>query len=311
MAGGKNITAVTKFLLLGFSDYPKFSVIFFVIFLMIYLMTLAWNLSLITLIKVDSHLHTPMYFFLSNLSFLDMCYISSTAPKMLSDFFKEKKSISFGDCVTQYFIFSGMGLTECCLLAAMAYDRYAAVCNPLLYTSIMSPTLCMWMVAGSYMSGFFGSLIQMCSLLQLYFCGPNVIDHFFCDLPQLLVLSCSDTLALQILKFVIAVIFGVLSVLIIMISYGHIVEAILKISSAQGRSKAFNTCASHLMAVTLFYGSGLFIYLRPNSNDSFSHDKVVSIFYTMVIPMLNPLIYSLRNKEIKEALKRWEKRTFA
>ncbi|XP_043828597.1 olfactory receptor 1440-like [Dromiciops gliroides] len=311
MAVGKNSTGVTKFILLGFSDFPKLNVLLFVIFLVIYLVTLAWNVSLITLIKVDSHLHTPMYFFLSNLSFLDVCYVSSTAPKMLSDFFKKKKTISFGGCAAQYFIFSGMGLTECCLLAAMAYDRYAAICNPLLYTSIVSPTLCVWMVASSYMSGFFGSLIQLCSLLQLYFCGPNVIDHFFCDLPQLLVLSCSDTLSLQILKFVIAVIFGVLSVLIIMVSYGHIVEAILKISSAQGRSKAFNTCASHLMAVTLFYGSGLFIYLRPSSNDSFSHDKVVSIFYTMVIPMLNPLIYSLRNKEIKEALKRWEKRAFA
>ncbi|XP_001367297.3 LOW QUALITY PROTEIN: olfactory receptor 1440-like [Monodelphis domestica] len=308
MAGGKNSTAVTRFILLGFSDYPKCYL--FVIFLVIYLVTLTWNLCLITLIKVDSHLHTPMYFFLSNLSFLDICYVSSTAPKMLSDFFKEKKTISFGGCTAQYFIFSGMGLTECCLLAAMAYDRYAAICNPLLYTSIMSPTLCVWMVVGSYLSGFFDSMIQLCSLLQLYFCGPNVIDHFFCDLPQLLVLSCSDTLALQILKFVIAVVFGLLSVLIIMVSYGHIVEAILKISSAQGRSKAFNTCASHLMAVTLFYGSGLFVYMRPSSNDSFSYDKVVSVFYTMVIPMLNPLIYSLRNKEIKDALKRWEKRVF-
>uniref|UniRef100_G3VC22 Olfactory receptor n=2 Tax=Sarcophilus harrisii TaxID=9305 RepID=G3VC22_SARHA len=311
MAGGKNSTAVTRFILLGFSDYPKLNGILFVIFLVIYLITLTWNLSLITLIRTDSHLHTPMYFFLSNLSFLDICYVSSTAPKMLSDFFKEKKTISFGGCAAQYFIFSGMGLTECCLLAAMAYDRYAAICNPLLYTAIMSPTLCMWMVAGSYLSGFFGSLIQLCSLLQLYFCGPDVIDHFFCDLPQLLVLSCSDTLALQILKFVIAVIFGLLSVLIIMVSYGHVVEAILKISSTQGRSKAFNTCASHLMAVTLFYGSGLSVYLRPSSNDSFSSDKVASIFYTMVIPMMNPLIYSLRNKEIKEALKRWEKRAFA
>ncbi|KAM8970973.1 olfactory receptor 5AN6-like [Sarcophilus harrisii] len=317
MAGNRNTTTVTVFIFLGFSDHPQIQMILFVLFLGIYLLTLTWNLGLITLIRMDSHLQTPMYFFLSNLSFLDICYSSSTtpkmlaSPKMLSDFFKEKKTISFEGCAAQYFIFSGMGLTECCLLAAMAYDRYAAICNPLLYTAIMSPTLCMWMVAGSYLSGFFGSLIQLCSLLQLYFCGPDVIDHFFCDLPQLLVLSCSDTLALQILKFVIAVIFGLLSVLIIMVSYGHVVEAILKISSTQGRSKAFNTCASHLMAVTLFYGSGLSVYLRPSSNDSFSSDKVASIFYTMVIPMMNPLIYSLRNKEIKEALKRWEKRAFA
>ncbi|XP_036620561.1 olfactory receptor 5AN1-like [Trichosurus vulpecula] len=311
MAGAKNGTAVTRFILLGFSDYPRLSVILFLIFLVMYLVTLAWNLSLITLIKVDSHLHTPMYFFLSNLSFLDICYVSSTVPKMLSDFFKEKKTISFGGCTAQYFIFSGMGLSESCLLAAMAYDRYAAICNPLLYTSIMSPTLCVWMVAGSYMCGFSGSFIQLCSLLQLHFCGPDVIHHFFCDLPQLLVLSCSDTLAIKILLSVLSMVFGVLSVLIIMVSYGHIVEAILKMSSAQGRSKAFNTCASHLMAVTLFYASGLFVYLRSSSSYSFSHDKVASIFYTMTIPMLNPLIYSLRNKEIKEALKRWEKRIFA
>ncbi|XP_036620573.1 olfactory receptor 1440-like [Trichosurus vulpecula] len=311
MAGPKNGTAVTRFILLGFSDYPRLSVILFLIFLVMYLVTLAWNLSLITLIKVDSHLHTPMYFFLPNLSFLDICYVSSTVPKMLSDFFKEKKTISFGGCTAQYFIFSGMGLSEICLLAAMAYDRYAAICNPLLYTSIMSPTLCVWMVAGSYMCGFSGSFIQLCSLLQLHFCGPDVIHHFFCDLPQLLVLSCSDTLAIKILLSVLSMVFGVLSVLIIMVSYGHIVEAILKMSSAQGRSKAFNTCASHLMAVTLFYASGLFVYLRPTFSDSFSHDKVASIFYTMITPMLNPLIYSLRNKEIKEALKRWEKRVFA
>ncbi|XP_026342834.2 olfactory receptor 1440-like [Ursus arctos] len=310
MAGGRNSTAVTKFILLGFSEFPKLTVVLFSIFLGIYLMTVSWNLGLITLIRVDSHLHTPMYFFLSNLSLLDICYVSTIAPKMLSDFFKKQKSISFVGCTVQYFFFSSLGLTECCLLSAMAYDRYAAICNPLLYTAIMSPTLCVQMVAGSCVTGFFGSFIQLCALLQLHFCGPNVINHFFCDLPQLLILSCSDTFFFQIMTSVLTVIFGLTSVLVIMISYGYIVATILKITSAEGRSKAFNTCASHLTAVTLFFGSGIFVYMYPNSGDSPSQNKLASVLYTVIIPMLNPLIYSLRNKEIKDALNRWKKRIF-
>ncbi|XP_045413012.1 olfactory receptor 1440-like [Lemur catta] len=259
---------------------------------------------------MDSHLHTPMYFFLSNLSFLDICYVSTIAPKMLSDFFKKHKSISFMGCTMQYFFFSSLGLTECCLLAAMAYDRYAAICNPLLYTAIMSPTLCGHMVAGSCITGFLGSFIQLCALLQLNFCGPNIINHFFCDLPQLLILSCSDTFFFQVMTSVLTVIFGLTSVLVIMISYGYIVATILKITSAEGRSKAFNTCASHLTAVTLFFGSGIFVYMYPNSGDSLSQNKLASVLYTVIIPMLNPLIYSLRNKDIRDALNRWKKRIF-
>ncbi|XP_012499317.1 PREDICTED: olfactory receptor 1440-like [Propithecus coquereli] len=308
MAGGRNITIVTKFILLGFSDFPKLKIVLFAVFLGTYLLTVAWNLGLIILIRGDSCLHTPMYFFLSNLSFLDFCYVASTTPKMLSDFFQKPKSISFMGCTMQYFFFSSLGLTECCLLAAMAYDRYAAICNPLLYTAIMSPTLCGHMVVGAYITGIFGSLIQLCALLQLNFCGPNVINHFFCDLPQLLVLSCSETFFLQVIKFVIAVIFGLTSVLVIMISYGHIVATILKISSVESRSKAFNTCASHLTAVTFFFGSGLFVYMHPSSDNSLGYDKMASVFYTVVIPTLNPLIYSLRNKEIKDSLKRYKKK---
>lgn len=230
---------------------------------------------------------------------------------MLADFFQKQKSISFVGCTMQYFFFSSLGLTECCLLAAMAYDRYAAICNPLLYTAIMSPTLCVQMVAGSCITGFLGSFIQLCALLQLHFCGPNVINHFFCDLPQLLILSCSDTFFFQIMTSVLTVIFGLASVLIIMISYGYIVATILRITSAEGRTKAFNTCTSHLMAVTLFFGSGIFVYMYPNSVDSLSQNKLASVLYTVIIPMLNPLIYSLRNKEIKDALSRWEKRIFS
>ncbi|XP_004389352.1 olfactory receptor 1440-like [Trichechus manatus latirostris] len=310
MAGGRNST-ITRFILLGFCEFPKLTIVLFSIFLGIYLLTVSWNLGLITLIRVDFHLHTPMYFFLSNLSFLDICYVSTIAPRMLSDFFQKEKSISFMGCTMQYFFLSSLGLTESCVLASMAYDRYAAICNPLLYTAIMSPTLCLQMVAGSCISGFFGSFIQLCALLQLHFCGPNVINHFFCDLPQLMILSCSDTFFLEVIVSVLTVIFGLTSVLVIMISYGYIIATILKITSAEGRSKAFNTCASHLAAVTLFYGSGTFVYLCPSSDDSLSQSKLASIVYTVVIPMLNPLIYSLRNQEIKDALNRRKKKVFS
>ncbi|XP_039716187.1 olfactory receptor 1440 [Pteropus medius] len=310
MAEGRNSTTVARFILLGFSEFPRLSGFLFSIFLGIYLMTVSWNLALITLIKIDSYLHTPMYFFLNKLAFLDICYVSSTVPKMLSDFFKKQKSISFMGCAMQYFFFSSLGLTECCLLAAMAYDRYAAICNPLLYTAIMSPTLCVQMMVGSCIAGFCGSLIQLCGLLQLYFCGPNVINHFFCDLPQLMILACSDSFFLQVIISVLTVIFGLASVLVIIISYGCIIVTILKISSGEGRFKTFNTCASHLIAVTLFFGSGVVVYLCSSSDDSLSQNKMASIVYTMLIPMLNPLIYSLRNKEIKDALNRWKKRIF-
>ena len=308
MAAGRNNTTVIRFILLGFSDSPKFKIALFAVFMGTYILTVAWNLGLIVLIRMDSHLHTPMYFFLSNLSFLDFCYVTSTTPKMLSDFFRKPEFISFMGCTMQYFFFSSLGLTECCLLAAMAYDRYVAICSPLLYTAVMSPTLCLQMVLAAYTTGFFGSLIQLCALLQLHFCGPNVIHHFFCDLPQLLVLSCSETSFLQVIKFVIAVIFGVTSVLIIMISYGYVIATILKISSVEGRAKTFNTCASHLTAVIFFFGSGLFVYMHPGAGDPLGYDKIASVFYTVVIPMLNPLIYSLRNKDIKDALKRYKKK---
>ncbi|XP_004479311.1 olfactory receptor 5AN6-like [Dasypus novemcinctus] len=311
MTGGKNST-ITKFILLGFlGEFPKLTVVLFSIFLGIYLMTVSWNMALISLIRTDSHLHTPMYFFLSKLSFLDICYVSTIAPRMLSDFFKKHKFISFMGCTMQYFFVSSLGLSECCLLAAMAYDRYAAICSPLLYTAIMSPALCVQMVAGSCLMGFFGSFIQLCALLQLHFCGPNVINHFFCDLPQLLMLSCSDTFFFKVMTSVLTVIFGLTSVLVIVISYGYVIATILKLTSAEGRSKAFNTCASHLTAVTLFFGSGIFVYMYPNSGDSLNQNKLASVLYTVVIPMLNPVIYSLRNKEIKDALNRWKEKIFS
>uniref|UniRef100_H0WU95 Olfactory receptor n=2 Tax=Otolemur garnettii TaxID=30611 RepID=H0WU95_OTOGA len=308
MIGAVNITEITHFILLGFSDFPRIIAVLFVLFLVIYVMALTWNLSLIVLIRMDSHLHTPMYFFLSNLSFIDACYVSSTVPKMLSNFFQEQQTITFVGCAVQYFVFSTTGLSESCLMTAMAYDRYAAICNPLLYSSIMSHSLCVRMVLGSYMAGLTASLCQIGALLHLHFCGPNVISHFFCDMPQLLILSCTNTFFVQVMTFVLTLFFGIVNVLVILISYGYIAISIMKITSAKGRSKAFNTCASHLTAVSLFYTSGMFVYLSSSSGASSSFDRFASVFYTVMIPMLNPLIYSLRNKEIKDALKRLKKR---
>ncbi|XP_005905607.2 olfactory receptor 5AN1 [Bos mutus] len=308
MIGGGNITEITHFILLGFSDFPRIIVVLFVVFLLIYILTMTWNLSLLILIRMDSHLHTPMYFFLSNLSFMDICYVTSTAPKMLYDFFQERQTITFVACAVQYFVFSTMGLSESCLMTAMAYDRYAAICNPLLYSSVMSPALCGRMVLGSYLAGLSASISQLCAMFQLHFCGPNVINHFFCDLPQLLLLSCTDTFFVQLLTAILTMIFGIINALVIMISYVYIVISIMKVTTASGRSKAFNTCASHLTAVTLFYTSSIFVYLSSSSGGSSSFDRFASVFYTVVIPMLNPLIYSLRNKEIKDALKRLQKK---
>ncbi|XP_054419604.1 olfactory receptor 5A2-like [Pteronotus mesoamericanus] len=304
MAIGKNNTTVTKFILLGFSDHPQMKVFLFVLFLGIYVLTLAWNLSLIALIRMDSHLHTPMYFFLTHLSFLDICYVSSTVPRMLSDIITGQQTISFVGCATQSFVFCGMGLTECFLLAAMAYDRYAAICSPLLYTALMSYTLCLKMVVGAYMGGFLCSFIVTYGVYHNDFCGPNLINHFFCDFPPVLVLSCSGTFTSQVVNFTVSVVAGVMSILLVLISYTNIVAAVLKVSDVKGRSKAFSTCASHLTSVTLFYGSGLFMYMRPSSSYSPNQDKLVSIIYTLVIPMFNPIIYSLRNKEIKNALRK-------
>ncbi|XDB57418.1 hypothetical protein ABFV05_011034 [Capra hircus] len=308
MIGGGNITEITEFILLGLSDFPRIIVVLFVVFLVIYILTLTWNLSLLILIRMDSHLHTPMYFFLSNLSFMDICYVTSTAPKMLYDFFQERQTITLVGCAVQYFVFSTMGLSESCLMTAMAYDRYAAICNPLLYSSVMSPALCGRMVLGSYLAGLSATILQLCFMLQLQFCGPNVVNHFFCDLPPLLVLSCTDTFSVQLFTALSTMIFGVINVSIIMISYVCIVISIMKITTASSRSKAFSTCASHLTAVTLFYTSGVFVYLSSSSGGSSNFDRFASVFYTVMIPMLNPLIYSLRNKEIKDALKKLQKK---
>lgn len=302
--GDGNHTSVAMFVLLGLLDQAELQLILFPVFLGTYLITLIWNLGLIILIRMDSHLQTPMYFFLSFLSFIDICYSSSISPRMLSDFLKTEKTISFIACATQNFVLDWMGTSECCLLAAMAYDRYVAIGSPLQYSAIMAPSLCWRMVAGVYGSGFFISFVHTVACFNLYYCGPNVIRHFFCDIPQIIPLSCSDPFISQLVLFLAALFVGFGSFLVILLSYVFIAVSILKVASFKGRVKAFKTCGSHLAAVTLFYGTVFSVYMHHSSQHSTKQDKVLSVVYTILIPMVNPLIYSLRNTEIKEALKR-------
>ncbi|XP_062949886.1 olfactory receptor 5D18 [Cynocephalus volans] len=287
------------FMLLGFSDSPQLQVPLFLIFLAIYSVTVVGNLGMIIIVKTNPKLHTPMYFFLSHLSFVDFCYSSTIAPKTLMNLVVKDRTISFSGCVVQFFFFCTFVVAESLLLAVMAYDRFVAVCNPLLYTVAMSQKLCAMLVVGSYAWGVACSLTLMCSALKLCFHGFNTINHFFCEFSSLLSLSCSDTFINQLLLFIFATFNVISTLLIILTSYVSIVVTILKMRSASGRRKAFSTCASHLTAITIFHGTVLFLYCVPNSKNSRHTVKVASVFYTVVIPMLNPLIYSLRNKDVK------------
>ncbi|KAM9221863.1 LOW QUALITY PROTEIN: olfactory receptor 5A1-like [Dugong dugon] len=298
-----NQSSVAMFVLLGLSDEKEFQLILFPVFLGIYLVTLIWNLGLILIIRIDSHLHTPVYFFLRFLSFIDICCSSSISPRMLSEFLKNEKMFSFIACATQYFVVAWMALNKCCLLAAMAYDQYVAIGSPLQYSAIMIPSFCGKMVAGA-LSGFLSSLSETVSCFHLYYCGPNIVQHFFCDVPQIISLSCSNPFISQMTLLLVAIVVGFGSLLVILLSYGFIAASILKISSGKGSVKALNTCASHLAALTVYYGTALSVYMFPRSNQSMKQDKVLSVLYVILIPVLNPLIYSLRNKEIKGALKR-------
>ncbi|XP_062053414.1 olfactory receptor 5AP2, partial [Lepus europaeus] len=301
---GKNQTEVKEFILLGLTDNPDLQGVLFVLFLSIYLTTMVGNLGMIILIKIDPCLHTPMYFFLSSLSFVDASYSSSVTPKMLVNLVSENKAISFSGCAAQFFFFGSFLGTECFLLAMMAYDRYAAIWNPLLYPVIMSGRICFLLIATSFLAGFGNAAIHTGMTFRLSFCDSNRINHFYCDTPPLLKLSCSDTRINGIVIMAFSS-FNVIScVMIVLISYLCILIAILKIPSKEGKYKTFSTCASHLMAVTIFFGTILFMYLRPTSSYSMEQDKIVSVFYTVVIPMLNPLIYSLKNKDVKGVIKK-------
>ena len=297
----ENCTAVTGFILLGFSDAPELRVFLFLLFLSIYGVTVWGNLGMIALIQVSSGLHTPMYFFLSHLSFVDFCYSTTITPKMLANILNEDRAISFLECTVQFYLFCTFGVTEVVLLAVMAYDRFVAICDPLLYMVTMSQNLCVELVSCCYLNGAVCSVIHLCLALQIPSYRSNVINHFFCDLPPLLSLACSDVTVNQLVLYIVATFNEVITIVVILMSYLFILITILRMHSAEGRCKAFSTCASHL---TVLQGTILFIYCRPHSGNSMDTDKVATVFYTVVIPMVNPLIYSLRNKDVKEALRK-------
>ncbi|XP_049635437.1 olfactory receptor 5J2 [Suncus etruscus] len=300
----ENFTAVTEFILLGLTNRAELKLLLFVLFLAIYTITLVGNLGMVFIIRITPKLHTPMYFFLSCLSLVDACYSSAIAPKMLINLMVVKGTISFTACIIQHLCFGMFVTTEGLLLSVMAYDRYVAIVNPLLYTVAMSKTKCVGLVLGSWVGGTINSLVHTISLSRLSFCRLNVVSHFFCDIPSLLKLSCSDTSMNEMLLLTFSGVIAMATFLVVIISYMFIVFAILRINSASGRQKAFSTCASHLTAVTIFYGTLSFSYIQPSSQYSVEQEKVVAVFYTLVIPMLNPLIYSMRNKEVKDAVKR-------
>ncbi|XP_038179542.1 olfactory receptor 151-like [Arvicola amphibius] len=303
----ENHSMVTEFILRGLTNRPELQLPLFLLFLGIYTVTMVGNLGMITLIGLNAQLHTPMYFFLSNLSLVDLCYSSVITPKMLINFVSQRNLISYNGCMLQLYFFLVFVIAECYMLTVMAYDRYVAICHPLLYNIIMSPALCSMLVAFVYAMGLIGSTIETGLMLKLHYC-EDLISHYFCDILPLMKLSCSSTYDVEVTVFFLAGFNIVATSLTVLISYASILSSILRISSTEGRSKAFSTCSSHFAAVGLFYGSTAFMYLKPSTASSLAQENVASVFYTTVIPMLNPLIYSLRNKEVKAALDKTLKR---
>uniref|UniRef100_A0A8C6H8U8 Olfactory receptor n=1 Tax=Mus spicilegus TaxID=10103 RepID=A0A8C6H8U8_MUSSI len=298
-----NGSSVTEFVLAGLTDRPELQLPLFYLFLIIYIITVVGNLGLIILIGLNPHLHTPMYYFLFNLSFIDLCYSSVFSPKMLINFVSEKNSISYAGCMTQLFLFLFFVISECYMLTSMAYDRYVAICNPLLYKVTMSPQICSVISFAAYGMGFAGSSAHTGCMLRLTFCNVNVINHYLCDILPLLQLSCTSTYVNEVVVLIVVGINITVPSFTILISYVFILANILNIKSTQGRAKAFSTCSSHIMAISLFFGSAAFMYLKYSSG-SMEQGKISSVFYTNVGPMLNPLIYSLRNKDVKVALRK-------
>ncbi|XP_006998496.3 olfactory receptor 8B8-like [Peromyscus maniculatus bairdii] len=306
----ENDSSVKEFILLGLTQQPEFQLPLFFLFLGIYVVSMAGNLGLIVLIILNPHLHTPMYYFLFNLAFTDLCYSSVITPKMLVSFVKQN-IISHAECMTQLFFFCFFVIDECYILTAMAYDRYAAICKPLLYQVTMSHEVCHLMMVGVYVMGFVGAMAHTGSMLRLVFCDGNIINQYVCDVLPLLKLSCTSTTINELLLFIVVGINVTVPSLTIFISYTLILSNILRIHSAEGRSKAFSTCGSHVIAVSFFFGAAAFMYLKPSSA-SVDEDKVSTIFYTVVGPMLNPFIYSIRNKDVHIALRKTlKKRMFA
>ncbi|XP_036601296.1 olfactory receptor 8G1-like [Trichosurus vulpecula] len=305
-----NNSAVTKFILEGLTHRPELQIPLLLLFLGIYVVTIVGNLCMITLIGISSHLHTPMYYLLSSLSFIDLCHSTVITPKMLVNFVSERNTISYNECMTQLYFFLIFVIAECHMLAAMAYDRYVAICSPLLYNVIMSHHVCIWLVGGVYMMGLVGATVHTGCMLRVFFCKDNVINHYFCDLNPLLELSCSSIYINEVMVVCLSAFNIFLPTLTILSSYIFIIASILRIRSTEGRFKAFSTCSSHTAAVCIFFGSAAFMYLQPSSVSSMEQGKVSSVFYTILVPMLNPLIYSLRNKDVKVAMKKFMQRMF-
>ncbi|KAM5149587.1 olfactory receptor 1E5-like [Callospermophilus lateralis] len=301
---GRNQSIISEFLLLGLPIQPEHQNLFYALFLAMYLTTVLGNLIIIVLIYLNSHLHTPMYLFLSNLSFSDLCFSSVTMPKLLQNMQSQVPSIPYADCLTQMYFFLLFGDLESFLLVAMAYDRYVAICFPLHYTTIMSPKLCLFLVVLSWVLTVFHAMLHTLLMARLCFCTENVIPHFFCDMSALLKLSCSDTHVNELVIFITAGLILLIPFVLILLSYGRIVSSILKVPSARGIHKAFSTCGSHLSVVSLFYGTLIGLYLCPSANNSTVKDTVMALMYTVVTPMLNPFIYSLRNRDMKVAMGR-------
>ncbi|XP_008845163.1 olfactory receptor 8K3-like [Nannospalax galili] len=299
-----NLTVVTEFILMGITDHPELQAPLFGLFLIVYLISLVGNLGMIILTMIDSRLQSPMYFFLKHLAITDLCYSTAVGPKMLSSFVVDKNTISFYFCAVQLSFFIVFIVSEFFILSAMSYDRYVAICKPLLYTVFMSQRVCWALVTIPYLYGIFVSLLLTIKIFSLSFCGYNVISHFYCDGLPLLSLACSNTYEIEVITIILSVFNLMSSLLIVLVSYLLILIAILRMNSAEGRRKAFSTCGSHLTVVIIFYGTLIFMYVQPKSSHSFDTDKVVSVFYTLIIPMLNPLIYSLRNKDVKCALRK-------
>ncbi|XP_057604904.1 olfactory receptor 8B3-like [Hippopotamus amphibius kiboko] len=303
MAPG-NGSFMTQFILVGLTDQPDLQLPLFFLFLVMYMVTMLGNLGLIFLIGLNSHLHTPMYFFLFNLSLIDFFYSSVFTPKMLINFISKKNTISYMGCMTQLYFFSFFGISECYVLTSMAYDRYVAICNPLFYNIAMSPKVCSSLMLSSYLMAFSGAMAHTACMLRLTFCDANTINHYFCDIYPLLQLSCTSTYINELEVFIVVGINIIVPSLTIFVSYGFILSSILHIRSTEGRSKAFSTCSSHIIAISLFFGSLAFMYLKPSSSLSMDEGKISSVFYTNTVPLLNPLIYSLRNKDVKLAVRK-------
>ncbi|XP_032157787.1 olfactory receptor 5K1-like [Mustela erminea] len=299
-----NYSLTTEFILIGFTDHPELKSLLFVVFLTIYVITMVGNLGLVALIFMERRLHTPMYIFLGNLALMDSCCSCAITPKMLENFFSKDRTISLYECMAQFYFFSLAETVDCFLLAAMAYDRYVAICNPLQYHTMMSKKLCIQMTTGVYIAGNLHSMIHIGFLFRLTFCGSNQINHFFCDVFPLYRLSCVDPYVNEMVLFIFSGSIQVFTIASVLISYLYILFTVFKMKSKEGRGKALSTCASHFLSVSIFYGSLLFVYLRPHSVKEADEDIPGAVFYTLVIPLLNPLIYSLRNKEVIKAMKK-------